>query len=183
MYHIWHKGVSPLDNVSCTFMIPKTTFTFDLEVEFIGFMTWPCVRVTAFLSFDIAMLSLARVTSVSPWYGVSRTFMTFVWPWILTSLLKLYFYQEFEPGKIVLRIGVLLWDKFCVHSWPLYDLDLWPICGWLSLVSFTHSFSSCLSSRLKTICAYSRGERFLRASHIVICILNIYVFKKFRSWI
>ena len=115
---------------------PKRTFTFDLKVEFIGFMTWPCVRVTTFLSFDIAMLCLARVTSVSPWYGVSRTFMT----WPLTSFSKFYFYQEFEPGKIVLHIGVSPWDKFCVHSWPLYGLDLWPICGWLSLVSFTHSF-------------------------------------------
>ena len=30
----------------------------------------------------------------------------------------------------------------CVHSWPLFDLDLWPIGRWqgVSLVSFTHSF-------------------------------------------
>ena len=33
----------------------------------------------------------------------------------------------------------------CVHSWPLNDLDIWPIRGWrgVSLVSLTHSFLSC----------------------------------------
>ena len=36
------------------------TLTFDLEVKFIGFITWLCVRATAFLSFDIVILCLAR---------------------------------------------------------------------------------------------------------------------------
>ena len=90
---------------------------------------------------------------VSPWYDVSRTFMTSVWPWPLTSISKLYFHHEFEYCKIVIALwhrhfefwhmGVSSWDfTCCVHSWPLYDLDLWPICGgrWISLVSFAHSF-------------------------------------------
>ena len=29
-----------------------TTFAFDLKVNFIGFITWLCVRAIAFLSFD-----------------------------------------------------------------------------------------------------------------------------------
>ena len=39
---------------------PDTTLTFDLKVKFIGFMTWLCVRASAFLSFDIVILCLAH---------------------------------------------------------------------------------------------------------------------------
>ena len=38
---------------------PDNILTFDLKVKFIGFMTWLCVRATAFLSFDIVILCLA----------------------------------------------------------------------------------------------------------------------------
>ena len=83
-------------------------------------------------------------------FGMS--FMNSVWPWPLTSISKLYFHQELKSGKMFLLfdIGILnfgIWvyhheTTCCVHSWPLYDLDLKPICGWrgVSLVSFTHSF-------------------------------------------
>ena len=39
---------------------PDTILTFDLKVKFIGFMTWICVQASAFSSFDIAILYLAR---------------------------------------------------------------------------------------------------------------------------
>ena len=44
----------------CVKYIPDhdTTLTFDLKIK--GFMTWFCVQASAFLSFDIAILCLAR---------------------------------------------------------------------------------------------------------------------------
>ena len=39
---------------------PDMTLTFDLNVKFIGFMTWLCVQASVFLSFDIVILCLAR---------------------------------------------------------------------------------------------------------------------------
>ena len=39
---------------------PNTTLTFDLYIKFIGFMTWFCVRVIAYLSFDIVILYWTR---------------------------------------------------------------------------------------------------------------------------
>ena len=39
---------------------PDTTLNFDLNVKFIGFMTWLRVQASAFLSFDIVILCLAR---------------------------------------------------------------------------------------------------------------------------
>ena len=36
------------------------TLTFDLKVKFTWFMTWLCVQASAFLSFDIVILCLAR---------------------------------------------------------------------------------------------------------------------------
>ena len=78
--------------------------------------------------------------SVSPRYNVSRTFMTSVWPWAMTLILKLYFNHEFESGKIVFalwkrhtKICIRLYHHettCCVHSWPLCDPDLWVICWW-----------------------------------------------------
>ena len=65
---------------------------------------------------------------------------------------NLYFHHEFKSGKIALlfdigipRSGIWVYyheTTCCVHSWPLNDLDIWPICGWrgVSLVSLAHSF-------------------------------------------
>ena len=40
----------------------------------------------------------------------------------------------------------------CVHSWPLYDLDIWPIYKWGGILSELYSlFLSCLIWRLLTI--------------------------------
>ena len=45
---------------------PDTTLTFDLNVKFMGFMIWFCVKSSAILSFDIFILCLAceRITMV-----------------------------------------------------------------------------------------------------------------------
>ena len=91
--------------------------------------------------------------SASPWCDVSRTFMNSVYPWPWTSISKLYIHYEFRSCKMCLLFDISIpnfgiWvyhhEKTCwVHSWPSYDLDLWPICEWqgVSLVSFTHSFN------------------------------------------
>ena len=37
----------------------------------------------------------------------------------------------FDIGIPRSGIGVYYHEtKCCVHSWPLFDLDIWPICGW-----------------------------------------------------
>ena len=43
IFHIWHMGVSPRDDVSRTLYDPDLTLTFDLKVKFIKFL--PCLRV------------------------------------------------------------------------------------------------------------------------------------------
>ena len=93
------------------------------------FMTWVCVWATVFLSRDIVILSLTHecITMVHMWC----TFMTSVWPWpqyqnyIFTMNLSLARLSLFFKIGIE-NVGI----KVCVPSWPLYDLDLWPICGW-----------------------------------------------------
>ena len=60
-------GIPCLAHVSITMRACVTfiydsdrTLTFDLKVKFIGFMTWFCIRATAFLSFDIVILCLTH---------------------------------------------------------------------------------------------------------------------------
>ena len=138
---------------------PDRTLTFDLKVhvKFVGFMTWLFVRATAFLSFD----SLIMFGTWVHHQGIMRRIHT--WPW--TSLYKFYFHHEFESGKIVFALWhkhTKFWHMFvlhektcCVHSWPLYDLDLWPICAggilseFYSVLSFYKSF--CLKSPILQI--------------------------------
>ena len=112
-------------------------------------MTSLCVRARAFLYFDIS--HTVWHMSVSPWYNVSRTFMTSVWPWPLTLISKLYIHYEFESGiiKIVFALlhrhtkfwhmSVSPWNMMCTfltYVWP------WPLTyKWVVyLVSFSHSF-------------------------------------------
>ena len=96
------------------------------------------------MSFDIVILCLARecITMVRR----SRTFMTSVWLWPLTSISKLYFHWQnvvalWHRHTKFWHIRASLWDNMYVYSWPWYDLDLWPKCGWRGVpwVSFTHS--------------------------------------------
>ena len=68
-----------------------------------------------------------------------------LWPWPSTSISKLYFHHGFESVKISLlfdigipNFGIWVYHHettCCVHFLPLYDLDLWPICGWQGILS------------------------------------------------
>ena len=61
-YNIWHMGLSPWEDVSSTFMILIRRWHLtsrSIKVKFMGFTTWLCFQASAFLSFDIVILSLA----------------------------------------------------------------------------------------------------------------------------
>ena len=55
---------------------------YKLIVKFIGFITWLCVWATTSTTYSYLVWNV----SVLPWYDVSRTSMTFVWPWPLISI-------------------------------------------------------------------------------------------------
>ena len=124
--------------------------------NFIGFMTSLCVRARAFLYFDIS--HTVWHMSVSPWYNVSSTFMTSVWPWPLTLISKLYIHYEFESG-IIKTVFALLhrhtkfwhmsvspWDNmlctFLSLVWPWPLTYMWVVGGILS--EFYSQFLPCL---------------------------------------
>ena len=59
------------------------------------------------------------------------TFLTSVWPW--PQYQNYIFTMNLSLARLSLffKIGIENFGiKVCVPSWPLYDLDLWPICGW-----------------------------------------------------
>ena len=138
-------GLSPWEIVLCLFMIP---WQYDLDL-------WPqvqindCVWATAFLSIDMWQSYHILRKSVSPWDDVSHTFVTSVWPWSLASKWELCLHHEFCYGKDYLalghkhtKVGTRVYHheiKCCVHSWPVYDLDLWPICGDQGILSEFYS--------------------------------------------
>ena len=113
---------------------------------------------------------------------MSHTFMTCVWP--MFSISKCIFTMNLCLGKIAFA----LWHKHtkfgtwvyhhettcCVNSWPVYDLDLWPICGWrgISLVSFTHSFYLVLSivSVMEELRSGSKLNQCLICTKWLICL-------------
>ena len=69
--------------------------------------------------------------SVSLWYDVLRTFMNSVWHWPLTSISKLYFHHEFEPGKMSLLFDIGI-PNFGIL---VYYHETWNIlCKFLTLV-------------------------------------------------
>ena len=86
---------------------PDVSLTFDLKVKFIGLMTWLCVRATVLCPSTYSYY--VWHVSVSPWYDVSRTFITSVWLWPLTPISNVYFQFEFESDKIVFA----LWQRHC----------------------------------------------------------------------
>ena len=150
---MWHMGVSQLDNVWHTFMIPiwrwplisrsilkgiwhvfmrgciasildPDTTSFDLKVKCIGFMTWLCVWTTAFLSFDIVILCLAD------------KYITIVWCLVYSHdlCMTLYFdlhikiIYEFKYGKIVFALWLMytsFWHMVVsLRQHVVYILDL-----------------------------------------------------------
>ena len=92
------------------------------------------------IDMGLPYLAHASIT-MRGWYSVSHTFVISIWPWLLTSISKLYFHQEFESGKIVYahwhkhtkfrHMGISPWvnmlSTFLTFVWP------WPL-------SSTHSF-------------------------------------------
>ena len=128
-------------------------FNIDLrpQIKFIGFIIWLCVRATLFLSFDIMMLWLAHqcITIVRCVANIHDLFMTLTFD---LNIKIIYFHNEFETGKIISLFDIVttnfgIWMYHheticCVHSWPLFYFDLWPICRWrgeLSELSLIHS--------------------------------------------
>ena len=61
--------------------------------------------------------------------------MTSVWPCPLASISKLYFHHKLVVFALLTyhtKIGTWMYHHettFCILSWPLYDIDLWPISG------------------------------------------------------
>ena len=144
--------LSPWEDVSRTFMILLRPWTLTQgEVYRVYDMDLCSGLSSAFLSLDIIILCLARITMVQ--------YVTYIHELCyepLTLISELYFHHEFESNKMSFfwhrhtkfwHMGVSPWVKCYSHSWPLYDLNLWPICGWpgVSLVSFTHSFNLVLN--------------------------------------
>ena len=109
---------------------PDRTCIFDLKVQFIRCMTWFCVRTTAFLSFDIVILWLARecITMVQCVAYIPDRCMTLTFD----LNIKICIFTIFKSGKIVFALwhrhtkicymGVLPWDNmsctFLTLVWP-----------------------------------------------------------------
>ena len=132
--------------MSCTFMIPDTTLTFDLSVKFIGFMIWLCVHTREFLSFHIVKLCEC-ITMVQCVVYIHDLCMTFTFDLnIFTMNLRL------ERSSLLFDIGIPnfgIWyitvKQLVVYIPGLYMalifyLDVGDREGGF-LVSFTHRFS------------------------------------------
>ena len=161
---------------------PNTTLIFDLKVKFTEFLTCICVWPVTSVCFDSDLpfftLTFCRAQShyvwhmsVSPWYDVSRTFITFLWLWLLTWISKNIFTRTLSLARSSLffnkgipNFGIWVYHHettYCVHSLPLYDLDLWPIFGWrgVSLVSFTYSLY---------LVFFCKVENYYRKTHLIL---------------
>ena len=115
---------------------PDMTLNFDLKVKFIGYMTWLCVQASAFLSFDIVILCLAY-----EWITMVRC-VAYIHDLDLTLNydLKVNFIGFLTCFRVQASVFFVLWHNhslfgmwvyhhgmMCsIHSWTLYDLDLWP---------------------------------------------------------
>ena len=111
---------------------PDMPLNFDIKVKFIGFITWLCVQVSAFLSFDIVILCSARECFTMVWCVV------YIYELCVTLTLDLNIKIIFLPRIWVWQnvfafwhrhtkfwhMGVLPWDKilctFLTFVWP------WP---------------------------------------------------------
>ena len=103
----------------------------------------------SFFSFDVVILCLAEcITMVQCVAYIHELCMNLTFG----LNIQIIFSHGFESGKMSLlfdigipNFGIWVYHHettCCVHSWPYYDLDFWPLCGWrgVFLVSFTHSF-------------------------------------------
>ena len=103
----------------------------------------------------------------------------------------------FDTGILNFGIWVIHHETTCcVHSWPLYDLDLWPICGWrwvfswvlITVYFFVVSYLSAFFFVFATIYGNKRLQNryFCFCSHFhyflwLFCTHNLFVHKYFRT--
>ena len=143
-YHIWHMVLSLWEDLSCTFMIPDTTLTFDLKVKFIGFMTWLCVHATEFLSFHIVILCKC-ITMVQCVVYIHDFCMALIFDLnIFTMILRLTRSSLLSDiGIPNFAYGISPWNNmlftFLAFVWPWFFTYMW-VTGGISLLSFTHRF-------------------------------------------
>ena len=99
----WNMGVSPRDDVSHTFMIPIQFIDLRPQIKFKGFMIWLYVVATAFLSFDIMILSLAHecITIVQCVASIHDLCMTMTFD---LNIKIIYFHHEFYTDKIIFAL-------------------------------------------------------------------------------
>ena len=127
------------------------TLTFDPKYKFEGFTTWLCVQVlsffffwhshTMFFTWVYHHVTMCRVHSC-PLYDLD------LWPKYHNYIFTMNLSRERSSLSFDIHIQnfglrVIHHETTCrVHFWPLYDLNLWPLCGWqrVSLVIFTQSF-------------------------------------------
>ena len=140
VYH--HERIVQVDSWS------DTMFTFDPKVKLIWFMTLLCLWATDFLSFDRVILCFGMWV-----YHHGTMCRVHSWPLDNLDLWPQYQNYIFTLNLSLARLSLLFnigkpnfgiwtvspWDS----SWPLYDLDLLPICRWrgVSLVRFTQVLS------------------------------------------
>ena len=167
-------GLSPWEDVLRTFMIP--------------IQHWPLTSRSIYKVYDVTFCPLTKSyyvwhKSVSPCYDLSHTFMTLTfdlnikvifspWIWVWQDHLLLF---DIPVG--IPNFGILVYHNettCCVHSWNLYDLDLWPLCGWrgVCLVSFTHSFYL-----VKILLLVSIGlvHMEIPVSYVPVCVIRVIV--------
>ena len=134
---------------------PDTTLTIDLKVKFIGIMTWLCVQTSALLSLDIDIFCFARkcITMVRFVAYIHELCMTLTFDLNIKIIPGIWVWQDafalwYRHTKFW-HMGVSPWDNmlctFLTLVWPWTLTYMWV--AWVTLVSFTHIFFSCLNSQ------------------------------------
>ena len=127
--HIWQMSV-------CVAYVrdSNTTLTTDLKDKFIGILTWLSVKSE---SNGTSMYHMVHGFCMSLIFDLNINIIFS--PWICMIVLNLFLdiYRHTKFGTLVYHHKTTC----CVISWPVYDLDLWPIwVAGVSLVSFSHNF-------------------------------------------
>ena len=150
-------SVSPWYHVSHTFMtVWPFSFTSGSSSQGLwhGFVFRPhlfypltvILCISKILKIGDGYVIAARHMSVSPWYNVSRTLMSSVWPWPLTSKQNYILTMDISLARClcsltqayqILAYGCML-CTFLTFVWPWPLTYMWVAGG--SLMSITHSF-------------------------------------------
>ena len=122
-------------------------FHFDLWAQGQIYRLLLCLRVRSVTSVTLTLAYHIWHISISPWGIWSSTFMILIQPWPLTKVKFIGFLRwlcvqasAFLSFDIVYHHGTM-----CrIHSWTLYDLDLWPqyhspwIWVWQNVLALWH---------------------------------------------